>query len=91
VLPTLYVLGDQSRYIMLGAHDGPLGVLANMGIARPSRWQLSFTLGTVIAVLNAVVGSGAVAFVTSVFGASLGMAAAIGATAAVLSRAVHLG
>jgi hypothetical protein len=24
---------------MLGAHDDPLGVLANMGIARPPRWQ----------------------------------------------------
>jgi hypothetical protein len=86
----LQIAGDQSRYIMLGAHDDPVGVLANMGIARPSRWQLFFTLATMIAVLNAVVGGSAVAFVTSVFGASLGIAAAIGATAAILSIGVHL-
>jgi hypothetical protein len=86
----LEIAGDQSVYIMLGAHDDPQGVLANMGIARPSRWQLFYTLATMIAVLNAVVAGSAVAFVISLLGAALGSAAVVGAAAAILSIVVHL-
>lgn len=86
----LDVAGDRSRYLMLGAHDDPRGVLANMGIDRPSRWQLFFTLATMIAILNAVVGGSAVAFLASVCGASLALAVALGGVAAILSSAAHL-
>jgi hypothetical protein len=79
------VAGDEARYLLLGGHDDTLGVLANMGIARPSRWQLYFTLASMVAVLNAVVGGSAVAFVAGVAGAPLGPAAGIGAVTAVLS------
>jgi hypothetical protein len=64
----LQLAGAESRYIMLGAHDDPLGVLANMGIARPSRWQLFFTLAAMVAVLNCVLGGCAVALAVSVLG-----------------------
>jgi len=86
----LQIIGDRSRYVMLGAHDDPLGVLANMGIARPSRWQLLFTLATMIAVLNAVVGGSAVGFLVSVLGAPPGVAGALGAIAAIVSVVVHV-
>jgi hypothetical protein len=36
----LVVLPDHAQYFMLGAHDDTAGVLANMGVVRPSRWQL---------------------------------------------------
>ncbi len=35
----LELAGDRAHYFMLDGHDGTKGVLANMGIARPSRWQ----------------------------------------------------
>ena len=75
---------------MLGAHDDPLGVLANMGVYRPSRWQLLYTLATMIAVLNGVVGGSAVAFLVSVLGGSLPVATVEGALVAGLSVWVHL-
>jgi hypothetical protein len=55
------VAGDEALYLLLGGHDDTLGVLAKMGIARPSRWQLYFTLASMVAVLDAVVGGSAVA------------------------------
>jgi hypothetical protein len=60
-----------------------------MGIARPSRWQLYFTLASMVAVLNAVVGGSAVALLAGVVGATLGLAAGIGAVTGVVSCALH--
>jgi hypothetical protein len=54
------VIGKDAGYVMLGAHDDPLGVLSNSGSAHASRRQLYFTLAMMIAVLNAVVGGSAV-------------------------------
>ena len=84
------VAGNEARYLLLGGHDDTLGVLTNMGITRPSRWQLYFTLASMVAVLNAVVGGSAVAFVAGVAGATLGPAAAVGAVTAVLSCTLQL-
>jgi hypothetical protein len=83
------VAGDEARYLLLGGHDDTLGVLANMGIARPSRWQLYFTLASMVAVLDSVVGGSAVAFVAGVAGAPLGPAAGIGAVTAAVSCALQ--
>jgi hypothetical protein len=83
------VAGDEAHYLLLGGHDDTLGVLANMGIARPSRWQLYFTLASMVAVLNAVVGGSAVAFLAGVVGATLGPAAGIGALTGVVSCALQ--
>jgi hypothetical protein len=85
------VAGDEARYLLLGGHDDTLGVLANMGIARPSRWQLYFTLASMVAVLDAVVGGSALAFVAGVAGATLGPAAGIGAATAVVSCSLQFG
>jgi hypothetical protein len=86
----LQVAGDQARFLMLGAHDDPLGVLANMGIDRPSRWQLLYTLGTMIAGLNAIVGGSALALLASALGAPLVLAIIVGGAAAIISLVVHL-
>jgi hypothetical protein len=43
-------------------NDDVAGVLPNMGITRPSRWRLYFTLATMVAVLNGVAGGSAAAF-----------------------------
>jgi small-conductance mechanosensitive channel len=79
------VAGDEARYLLLGGHDDTLGVLVNMGIARPSRWQLYFTLASMVAVLSAVVGGSAVAFLAGLTGATLALAAGIGAVTAAVS------
>jgi hypothetical protein len=84
------VAGSDNRYLMLGGHDDPLGVLANMGIDRPSRWQLLFTLGTMIAVVNAIVGGSAVAFAAAASGAPLLVAVVVGALAAIVSIVIHV-
>jgi hypothetical protein len=83
------VAGGEARHLLLGGHDDTLGVLANMGIARPSRWQLYFTLASMVAVLDAVVGGSALAFVAGVAGAPLGPAAGVGAVAAAVSCSLH--
>ena len=82
--------GNEGRYLMLGGHDDPLGVLANMGIDHPSRWQLLYTVGTMVAFVNAIVGASAVALAAAVSGANLALAVIIGAIAAVVSVVVHL-
>jgi hypothetical protein len=80
---------DEARYFLFPAHDDTRGVLANMGMTRPSRFQLQFTLAGMIAVLTAVVGGGAVAFLAGVLGAPLGVAAGIGGVVALVSLAAH--
>jgi hypothetical protein len=81
----LQLAGDQAGLFVLSGRDDPAGVLANMGL-RPSRWRLYFTVATMIAVINSVVGGAAVAFVVGVaLDASLGVAAAVGGAAAIVS------
>ncbi len=79
--------GEKARYFALGGHDDVPGVLANMGMIGTSRWQLYFTLATMIAVVNSVVGGSAVAFAADVLGLPLGTACAVGAVAGVATLA----
>jgi hypothetical protein len=81
-------LGDDVGYLLLGGHDDPEGVLANMGLPRPSRWQLYFTLATMVAVLDAVVGGSAVAFLAGAVGVATWLAVVLGAIAAAVSAVV---
>lgn len=80
--------GQDARYFALGGHDDVAGVLANMGITRPSRWQLYFTLAAMVAVLNGVAGGSAAAFAADLAGLPLAGAAGIGAAAGIASVAV---
>jgi hypothetical protein len=84
------VAGSEAGFLLLTGHDDPRGVMANMAVFRPSRWQPFFSLAAMIAVLNSVVGGTAVAFVVgAVFGASLGVAVAVGGVAALASALAH--
>ena len=78
-------LGEDARYLLLGGHDDVRGVLSNMGLPRPSRWQLYFTLATMVAVLDAVVGGSAVAFLAGALGAPTWLAVVLGAVASAVS------
>jgi hypothetical protein len=81
----LQLAGDQARVFLLSAHDDARGVLANMGV-RQTRWQPYFTMPTMIAVINSVVGGGAVAIaIGAIFGSPLGVATAFGGLAAIVS------
>jgi hypothetical protein len=72
-LPTLYVLGDA------------LGVMKNMGVSLERRQQY-FTTGSMIAVINSVVGGAAVAIaVGAITSAPLGICAGTGGIAAIVS------
>jgi hypothetical protein len=77
------------RFLLLGARDDPAGVLANMGITRPSRWQLLYTLATMILMLNAVIGGCAVAFFTALTAAAAGVTIGAGVAAAAVSIWLH--
>jgi hypothetical protein len=81
----LELAGDDARYFAMSAHDDTAGVLANMGVARPSRLQLLFTLASMISVLTAVVGGSATAFAAYLLGAPLALATIVGAGAALAS------
>jgi hypothetical protein len=84
----LEMAGPEARWFVMKGHDDALGVLANMGL-RPSRWQLYFTVSTMVATVNSVVGGSAVAiFVGRVVDASLGVAVVAGVVAAALSFVV---
>jgi hypothetical protein len=81
----LELAGEEARYFMLSGHDDPMGVMQNMGVALERRQQF-FTTGSMIAVINSVVGGGAVAIaVGALTGAPLGVCAGIGVVAAVIS------
>jgi hypothetical protein len=81
----LQVAGEEARYFMLSAHDDALGVMRNMGVSLQRRQQY-FTTGSMIAVINSVVGGGAVAIaIGALTGAALGICAAGGGVAAVVS------
>jgi hypothetical protein len=77
--------GDRAELFLLSGHDDGRGVFANMAVPVEDRPQY-FTFGAVVAVVNSVVGGSAVAIALSaVADASLGIAAAIGGAAAVVS------
>jgi hypothetical protein len=85
----LELAGEESRWFVMGGHDDALGVLTNMGL-RTTRWQLYFTVSTMIATVNSVVGGSVVAILVGrVFDAPLGVAAAIGALTAIVAFAGH--
>jgi hypothetical protein len=81
----LEVAGDQRRYFMLSGHDDPRGVMQNMGVALERRQQF-FTTGSMIAVINSVVGGAAVAIaIGAVSDAPLGLCVGLGGVAAIIS------
>jgi hypothetical protein len=85
----LQLAGDESRWFVMGGHDDARGVLANMGL-RPSRWQLYFTVSTMVATVNSVVGGGVVALLLGrLADVPLGVAAAAGGVAFAVSVTVH--
>jgi hypothetical protein len=79
----LEMAGAEARWFVMKGHDDALGVLANMGL-RPSRWQLYFTISTMVATVNSVIGGSAVAILVGrLLDASLGAAVGAGVVAAV--------
>ncbi len=83
----LEIAGEEARYFMLSAHDDAEGVIRNMGVSLQRRQQF-FTTGTMIAVINSVVGGAAVAIaIGAITGAPLGICTGIGGVAAIASLA----
>jgi hypothetical protein len=83
----LQIAGEEARYFMLAANDDALGVMRNMGVSLERRQQF-FTTGSMIAVINSVVGGAAVAIAIGAFtGAPLGICAGAGGLVAILSFA----
>jgi hypothetical protein len=81
----LQIAGEQARYFMLSGHDDAMGVMQNMGVSLERRQQF-FTTGAMIAVINSVVGGGAIAIaIGAITGAPLGICAGVGGIAAILS------
>jgi hypothetical protein len=94
----LEMAGAEGRWFVMSGNDDALGVITNMGL-RPSRFQLLFTASMMIAVVDSVVGGGAVALLVDVVAnPSIGVSAAAGGAAAILSilalrrwdRALHV-
>jgi hypothetical protein len=82
--------GDQADLFLLSGHDDGRGVFSNAAVPPDGRGQY-FTFGTVVAVINSVVGGSAVAIALgAIFGVSLGVAAGVGGLVAILSVAVLL-
>jgi hypothetical protein len=79
----------ESRYFLLEGHDDVYGVLANMGIGRPSRWQLYLTLASMVAVVNSVIGGTTVALAARLLDASIAVSVLIGGVALLLSLFLH--
>jgi hypothetical protein len=83
----LEIAGEEAGYFMLSAHDDALGVMRNMGVSLERRQQY-FTTGSMIAVINSVVGGAAVAIAVGTFtGAPLGICAGAGGVVAIISLA----
>jgi hypothetical protein len=77
--------GDRADLFMLSGHDDGVGVFANMGIAAENRSPL-FAFSTAVAVINGVVGGSTVAIALGALAdATLGLAAGVGAFAAIVS------
>jgi hypothetical protein len=75
--------GDHANLFLLSGHDDGLGVFANAAVPPEGRTQY-FTFGSVVAVINSVVGGSAVAIALGAFvDASLGVAAGAGGLVAV--------
>jgi hypothetical protein len=81
----LQTAGEEARYFMLSGHDDAIGVIRNMGVSLERRQQF-FTTGSMIAVINSVVGGAAVAIGIGAFsGAPLGVCAGVGGALAIVS------
>jgi hypothetical protein len=81
----LQLAGEEARYFMLSAHDDAVGVIRNMGVSLERRQQF-FTTGTMIAVINSVVGGAAIAIaIGALSDAPLGVCAGIGGVIALVS------
>src|SRR3954451_15400366 len=81
----LEIAGEQARYFMLSGHDDAMGVMKNMGVSLERRQQY-FTTGTMIAVINSVVGGAAVAIaIGAITDAPLGICTAAGGVVAAIS------
>jgi hypothetical protein len=79
----LDIAGEERRYFMLSGHDDPMGVMQNMGVALERRQQF-FTTGSMVAVINSVVGGATIAIAVGTFtDAPLGLCTAIGGIVAV--------
>jgi hypothetical protein len=76
----LDLAGEEARYFLMTGHDDAPGVLANMGLGTGSRWQLFFTTASAVAVVNSVVGAGAVGIL---IGVTLDLPLAVAALAGV--------
>jgi hypothetical protein len=77
--------GDRANLFLLSGHDDGLGVFANAAVPVEGRTQF-FTFGSVVAVINSVVGGSAVAIALGAFvDASLGVAAGAGGVVAIVS------
>jgi hypothetical protein len=87
----LELAGANARYFLMSGHDDPGGVLSNMGLEQPSRWQLFFGTASAVSVVNSVVGAGGVAILLGVtLDLPLALAAAAGVAFLAASVAVHL-
>jgi hypothetical protein len=85
------IAGSEARYLLLGGNDDVQGVLENMGVRNPSRWQLFFTLASMVAVLNSIVGGTTVALVAGkLLGAPIGVAVLAGGVVALASLQGHI-
>jgi hypothetical protein len=79
------VAGERANLFLLSGHDDGAGVFENMGIPVEGRTPL-FAFSTAVAVINSVVGGGAVAIALgAIADAPLGLAAAAGGAAAIVS------
>jgi hypothetical protein len=82
--------GDRANLFLLSGHDDGRGVFANASVPPDGRTQY-FTFGTVVAVIDSVVGGSAIAIALGAFlDASLGVAAGVGGVLAIISVAVLL-
>jgi hypothetical protein len=79
------VAGDRANLFLLSGHDDAAGVFENMGIPAEGRSPV-FAFSTAVAVIDGVVGGGAIAIALGALAdAPLGVAAGVGAVAAIAS------
>jgi hypothetical protein len=83
------IAGDHASLFLLSGHDDARVVFANAAVPLEGRRQY-FTFGTVVAVINSVVGGSAIAVAVGAIGASLGVAAGAGGAVGLLSLALLL-
>jgi hypothetical protein len=79
------IAGDRADLFLLSAHDDRAGVNVNMALPRQGRFPV-FAFSSGVAVINSVVGGAAIAVaIGAISDASLGLAAAGGGIAALIS------